>query len=184
MCGCTRVSAGEWHCSEDTCTFFFFFLKKLFPGRKLWPPAHCNNVALRHAALVLQSVCSRFLEKSFNCSELMLVPSSWACYDSIGSQCYGRTGCLTRSLNVCFRWRTPKTMRKTSCKEKSRSGSPVEGLGRSTRGASARPSRTTWMPAATSRWVWSPSAGAGARRCAVGFPCAEGSWWDEMGHVC
>lgn len=106
----------------------------------------------------------------------MLVPSSWACYDSIGSRCYGRTGCLTRSLNVCFRWRTPKTMRKTSCKEKSRSGSPVEGLGRSTRGASARPSRTTWMPAVTSRWVWSPSAW----RCAVGFPCAEESWWGEM----
>lgn len=183
MCGCTRVSAGEWHCSEDTCTFFFFFLNCFLEGNcglrlivitSLWDMQHWF---FKVSAVV-------FLRKSFNCSELMLAPSSWACYDSIGSRCYGRTGCLTRSLNVCFRWRTPKTMRKTSCKEKSRSGSPVEGLGRSTRGASARPSRTTWMPAATSRWVWSPSAGAGARRCAVGFPCAEGSWWDEMGRVC
>ena len=88
----------------------------------------------------------------------MFVPSSWTSYGSIGFRWYGRTGCLTRSLNMCFRWRTPKTMRKTSCKEKSRLGSPVGGLGRSTRGASVRPSLTTWIPAVTCRWVCSPLA--------------------------
>lgn len=117
----------------------------------------------------------------------MLVPSSWASYGSIGFRCYGRTGCLTRSLNMCFRWRTPRTMRKTSCKEKSRSGSPVGGFGRSTRGASVRPSLTTWIPAATCRWVCSASAhllGIGPSARLAGFRFIEKSWWDEMSHVC
>lgn len=110
----------------------------------------------------------------------MFVPSSWACYGSIGSRCYGRTGCLTRNPNMCFRWRTPKTMRKASCKEKSPSGSRGAGLGRSTRGVSARPSPTTWMPATTCWWVCSLFAGT----------WAWGHWekpqrrgemrWDEM----
>lgn len=117
----------------------------------------------------------------------MFVPSPWASYGSIGSQSYGRTGCLTRSLNMCFRWRTPKTMRKTSCKEKSHSGSPVGGIGRLTRGVSVRPSRTAWIPAATCRWVCSPLAyllGIVMSAWLAGIFFCWQNWWSKIVHAC
>lgn len=178
MCGCKSPSADEWHCLEDTGAALKqkkkdYFLEgscglRLIVITALW----AMQQQLSKASAVV------FLWEKFNCSQLMLVPSSWASYGSTGSRCYGRTGCLTRNLNMCFRWRTPRTMRKASCKEKSHSGSPGAGLGRSTSGASARPSPTTWMPAATCRWVCSLFATCLAPCCWV-----WGRWekpWGEM----
>lgn len=169
------------------CLFYFFHFKYtcfLEGNRGL------RLIVIRHfgdpGSGSVKQAWSLFPEK-FSCPELMFVPSTWVSYGSIDSRCYGRTGCLTRSLNVCFRWRTPKTMRKTSCKEKSHSGSPVGDTGRSTRGESVRPSRTMWIPAATCRWVCSPLAhllaivmSAWLARIFFWWQ----NWWSEIVHAC
>lgn len=116
----------------------------------------------------------------------MIVPSPWTSYGFIDSPCYGRTGCLTRHLNMCFRWRTLKTMRKTFCKEKSHSGSPVGGIGRSTRGVNVRPLRTMRIPAAMCRWVCSPLAhlfGIMMSAWLAGIFFWWQNWWSEIVHA-